>query len=974
MITNLINGLFSAIQAAGLLFFRSPRSSFLSKSLATFLFLSVCITVKSQRLYWQQEVNFRIDVSLHDKDHSLDGFVDMQYINHSPDTLSFIWIHLWSNAYKNDRTAFSDQLLENGRTDFYFSDQEQKGYINRLDFRVNGQIASVEDHPEFIDIVKIVLSHPLPPGDSLEITTPFHEQLPYSFSRGGYVGQSYQITQWYPKPAVYDQKGWHPMPYLDQGEFYSEFGHYAVKITVPSDYAVAATGELSNLEEKKWMTERKNSIAPVIKKTAPTKYKSSSQPQHSHPASKDSVKVDQSIKVLEYHQDNIHDFAWFADKNFLVLHDTLQLKSGKIIEVNSFFQPGNNSYWVKSISFIKNAVLFYSDQVGEYPYATVSAVETRTGFEGGMEYPTITNISPTKSEKELEYTILHEVGHNWFCGALGSNERSFPWLDEGVNTYYENRYKRAASNSPSAGKINWLKNKWPSDIDQFFLEIQEQKKLDQPINTSAEVFTEMNYYLIPYQKAARWLKQIEDSAGTKIFDRGMQAYFQRWKFKHPYPEDFQTSLEENTSRNWSTKFDGLSQSGPLNGTLQKKKTKLTFLGSEHQTDKYNYIGISPALGYNVYDQFMAGVLVHNYNLVPQHLQFQLAPLYATGSRQLNGLGTVHYSWFTRDYVKKISIGLSGERFSSLSGIDSNNSNIFGGFYKIAPYLRLTFSNHSPRNSMEKWIEFKTYVIGEKSFTYSQKSSDSLYYPAATGFATHYINQLTFKMEDYRALYPYQAAVQIQQGSDFYRLNLNGIYFFNYAKGGGLTLRLFAAKFGYVGGKTVLKQSETSIYQPKLTASRGEDDYTYENDFIGRNESTGFPSQQIMMRDGGLKIRTDLFQGLQGRSDNWVTAININTTLPNHLFPVKLPVKIFLDIGTYSDAWGSQPPTSRFLYVGGLQISLLKDIINIYIPIFYSSNFSNSLKTVPEENTFWKRISFSIDVQNVNFRRIFKNIP
>lgn len=200
--------------------------------------------------YWQQQVNYVIDVSLNDIEHTLDGYEKLEYTNHSPDTLNFIWFHLWPNAFKNDKTAFSEQLLLNNRTDFYFSDKEQKGYINRLDFKVNGITAKLEDHPEHIDIVKLILPKSLAPGETIGFSTSFHVKLPHNFSRGGHVKQSYQVTQWYPKPAVYDQKGWHPMPYVDQGEFYSEFGNYDVRITIPDNYVVAATGQLQNEEEK----------------------------------------------------------------------------------------------------------------------------------------------------------------------------------------------------------------------------------------------------------------------------------------------------------------------------------------------------------------------------------------------------------------------------------------------------------------------------------------------------------------------------------------------------------------------------------------------------------------------------------------------------------------------------------------------------------------------------------------------------
>ncbi|MBL7751383.1 MAG: M1 family peptidase, partial [Chitinophagaceae bacterium] len=152
--------------------------------------------------YWQQDIRYSIDVTLNDTDNTLDGFERIDYTNHSPDTLRFIWFHLWPNAYKNDKTAYTDQALLNGSTAFYFSQKEQKGYINRLDFKVDNITADVEDHPEHIDIVKLVLPAPLLPGKSVTITTPFHVKLPNFFNRGGYKGQHYYVAHWFPKPAV----------------------------------------------------------------------------------------------------------------------------------------------------------------------------------------------------------------------------------------------------------------------------------------------------------------------------------------------------------------------------------------------------------------------------------------------------------------------------------------------------------------------------------------------------------------------------------------------------------------------------------------------------------------------------------------------------------------------------------------------------------------------------------------------------
>jgi hypothetical protein len=199
-------------------------------------------------------VNYKIDVRLDEKQKTLDGIVSIDYFNFSPDTLNFIWFHLWPNAYKNDQSAFSEQLLENNRTDFYFSDLEKRGFINQLNFKIDDQDATFINHPQHHDIIKLNLPKPILPGQTINIQTPFHVKLPYNFSRGGYIDSAFQITQWYPKPAVYDKDGWHEMPYVDQGEFYSEFGSYDVKINVPEKYIVAATGKMiseTTLEKRK---------------------------------------------------------------------------------------------------------------------------------------------------------------------------------------------------------------------------------------------------------------------------------------------------------------------------------------------------------------------------------------------------------------------------------------------------------------------------------------------------------------------------------------------------------------------------------------------------------------------------------------------------------------------------------------------------------------------------------------------------
>jgi hypothetical protein len=239
----------------------------------------------------------------------------------------------------------------------------------------------------------------------------------------------------------------------------------------------------------------------------------------------------------------------------------------------------------------------------------------------------------------------------------------------------------------------------------------------------------------------------------------------------------------------------------------------------------------------------------------------------------------------------------------------------------------------------------------------------------------------YRVTNYRVLYPYHYQLQVQQGQTFYRINLSGDYFFNYPTGGGAGVRLFFAKFGYLTQNNAARYA-TVRFQPKLLGNTGEEDYMYSSYFLGRTASyaadasvvrnNGVAAQQIFLRDGALKLRLDQFDFLQGRSDNWVAALNFTTTVPKQLLPTQIPLKLFLDIGTYAGANKEETETGRILYVGGVQLSLLKNAITIYTPLVYSSVFRDNLKTLPEQNTFLRRLTFSLDFGALSLQRITRN--
>ncbi len=891
----------------------------------------------AQQKYWQQKLSYNISVSLNDSSHTLNGYEIIDYQNNSPDTLHFIWMQLWPNAYKNDHTAFSDQLLKLGRTDFYFASEDKRGYINRLAFKADKIPAVVEDHPMHQDIIKVVLPSPLAPGKSVKIETPFHEKLPYNFSRGGHIDQSYQITQWYPRPAVYDKNGWHEMPYLDQGEFYGEFATFKVEINLPAGYVVAATGKLDN------------------------------------------EILESGNKIWNFSQDSVHDFAWFADKNFILNQDTLQVKD-KIINVKAYHFNDKKGIWKNSLSTIKNTIKTRSAWLGSYPYSEVSIVENAAPVYGGMEYPTIALVNANGSEADLQTVIEHETGHNWFYGILASNERDYPWMDEGMNTFYDRRFEQLFLTQREENNFgmtkSFFKKRFSGHPEELVLQNQIKIKKDQPILTASEKFSPLNYTVIAYEKAAEWMMLLENTLGQNLFDSVMRTYYERWKFKHPSPQDFKMVAEEVAGKNLNEIFALQNKKGPLVKQAEKQ-IKFTAFFSAKETNRYQYISLAPAAGINYYDKLMLGAVLHNYNLPPAAVQFVAVPLIATATKKLNGIGNISFSSYTGSNGARLKFAIAFAKFTGGSFKDSAGKKNPLQFSKIVPSVQYSFSKKDPLSSLNFAIKFKTLIVRETEISFSRdpvSGKEKINYPGKD----RYLNHLQFSVINKRVLYPYNAVVEVQQGDGFVRSAFTGNYFFNYSSSGGLDVRIFAGKFFYTVDKTFSNQFRTDRYQFNFTGPKGYEDYNYDNYFIGRSEFEGISSQQIMKRDGFFKVRTDLLSSKIGKTDNWLGAVNFTSAVPDNInplsvLPFKLPIKLFADIGTFAEAWKKENSNGRFLYDAGLQLSLFKNVVNVYVPVLYSKVYRDYFKSTVTEKRFLKNISFSIDLQNIRAATLFPAI-
>jgi hypothetical protein len=406
-----------------------------------------------------------------------------------------------------------------------------------------------------------MLKSPLKPGEKITVSTPFRVKIPSGkISRLGHVGESFQITQWYPKPAVYDKEGWHQMPYLTQGEFYSEFGSFDVSITLPENYVVGATGDLQTKSEIEFLNKKAEEIRNSFEamKSFDKKAFNNDFPESSS-----------KMKTIRYTQKRVHDFAWFADKRYYVLKGEVELPNSKRkVTTWAMFTPRNSDLWKDAIEYINDATYWYSKWNGDYPYNQVTAVDGTISAGGGMEYPNVTVIGSSGSAISLETVIVHEVGHNWFYGILGSNERVHPWMDEGINTANEIRYMETkypdndhfSDNFGGAAKAIHLGGLSHHCGNDMTYQISAGNGKDQPIELHSNEYTPLNYGAIVYAKTGLIFSYLRDYLGDERYDKCMSAYFEKWKFKHPQPEDMKEIFERTASKSFSFIFDDIINS------------------------------------------------------------------------------------------------------------------------------------------------------------------------------------------------------------------------------------------------------------------------------------------------------------------------------------------------------------------------------------------------------------------------------
>jgi len=464
--------------------------------------------------YWQQRADYRIRASLDPATSLLRGRETIHYLNRSPDRLPYLWLFLEQNicAPGSVTNQLDQPPLQFLSSMFDFSCAGFAGGLTLDSVRILGRDVAKTIYGT---TMRIDLGKPLAAGQALDIDIAWHFTVPpYGAGRMGHDGALYEMGQWYPRMVVYDDvRGWNHEPYIGGGEFYLEYGRFDVTLTLPAGYVVAATGRLQNPLEVLTAAQRARLARARTSDTAIAVITAEE-------AGK-AAQVTTGTMTWRFSADSVRDFAFAASPDF-----RWDASAWDGILVHTYYRP-SATLWAEANRMVREALRYYSRQWYHYPYPHISSIE---GPIEGMEYPMMT-FDPAGPERiDLQWVLAHELGHQWAPMIAGNNERLYPWMDEGFNTFID--LANAAQ--------YWKGTPYGDSIEVHPLHLYPDHAipgLEQPMITNPVQSRDL--FWTGYQKPALMMQLLRyDVLGKERFDAAFREYFRTWAFRHPTPADF----------------------------------------------------------------------------------------------------------------------------------------------------------------------------------------------------------------------------------------------------------------------------------------------------------------------------------------------------------------------------------------------------------------------------------------------------
>jgi len=448
------------------------------------------------------------------------GASEIKFTNGAGFPVDTLWLHLYANAYRDYQTPFGQDLDAVGRYCFRAADVSERGWIDLSDWNLNGNPVDIE-----VDdcLGFIILDHSLESGETVTLQGRFQVKVPRFWSRMGHLGDTYQITQWYPKMCVLDDRGWHRGRYRWRGEFYSDYGDYTVILDIPGNFITAATGSAETV-----------------------------------------TMAEDSLRRIEtWEAFHVHDFVWSASPDYKVREHTYvypESLGACSVDVHLVLLDDDEEHWSDVPAIIDSTLLYYGEWYVPYPYEDLWVVEPAVLMAGGMEYPQfVFSGADIPLTRALEMVTSHEIGHQWFYGMLGNDEVDEAWLDEGMNTFSELRYmqRRHGFSGNMSTTPGWILEISDQDMTLLSYAAGAAGGEEVPVLSDATSAGDGSHPtgFTYYSKPTLFLRMLQRQIGEEDFNRIMSIYFNRFMYHHPHTDDFQAIVEEVTGRSWETEFD-----------------------------------------------------------------------------------------------------------------------------------------------------------------------------------------------------------------------------------------------------------------------------------------------------------------------------------------------------------------------------------------------------------------------------------
>ncbi len=492
--------------------------------------------------YWQNRADYNIKAELNDQENTLTGKLTLTYTNNSPEKLDFIWLYLEQNRFMENSRGTLTTPVQGNR---YNGDVDGGYTISNLQAKVGRKDS--DKHIINDTRMQVFFAEPLEAnGGEAEITMNFEYKIPEEgMDRMGRLdvngGTIYAMAQWYPRVAVFDDVvGWNTEPYLGAGEFYLEYGDFDYEVTVPYDHIVAGSGVLENprdvltAAQRDRMEKASNSDSTVMIITPEEVGQAASRPTSS------------GKLTWHFKMENTRDVAFASSKAFIWDAARINLPDGKKALSQSVYpkESAGDQAWSRSTEYTKASIEFYSKTYYPYPYANAVNVAANVG---GMEYPGMSFCSWKSDGESLWGVTDHEFGHNWFPMIVGSNERRYPWMDEGFNTFINHYSTLAFNNGEFGSTLNETRR-----INNYLTNPEREG-----INTYPDIVNTRNLGYTAYYKPATGLILLREYIiGPERFDNAFKSYIKTWAFKHPQPSDFFNHIENVTGENLSWFWKG----------------------------------------------------------------------------------------------------------------------------------------------------------------------------------------------------------------------------------------------------------------------------------------------------------------------------------------------------------------------------------------------------------------------------------